>query len=208
MATESGFDPKTDNKINKKIHAHGLMQIRNETMKYLGDHHGELKDYLVHLTHDNLYDPSANICAGIRWLFRKKITASSKLGYSATWEEAVIDYKGYWDEKYYSNSIPNRGSIHHSDRHRNILLEHPQQAVLINLKNTSPKYGEFHQKTIHPYVMHSQHNVHVGSRPALPDVPYSGEYGAHGFAHSAFLLDKNAKGALYHPWQPDLPALV
>ena len=98
MATESGFDPKTDNKINKKIHAHGLMQIRNETMKYLGDYHGELKDYLVHLTHDNLYDPSANICAGIRWLFRKKITASSKSGHSATWEEAVIDYKGYWDD--------------------------------------------------------------------------------------------------------------
>ena len=98
MATESGFDPKTDNKINKKIHAHGLMQIRNETMQYLGDHHGELSDYLVNLTHDNLYDPSANICAGIRWLFRKKITASSKLGYSATWEEAVIDYKGYWDD--------------------------------------------------------------------------------------------------------------
>lgn len=39
-------------------------------------------------------NPSANICCGVRWLFRKKITASSKLDRQATWIEAVADYKG------------------------------------------------------------------------------------------------------------------
>lgn len=47
IATESGFDSKTDNKVNKKVHAHGLMQIRNETRDYLSDHKGELSNYLV-----------------------------------------------------------------------------------------------------------------------------------------------------------------
>lgn len=45
-----------------------------------------------------LLDPSANICAGVRWLFRKKDTASARLKRTATWDETVIEYKGYWDE--------------------------------------------------------------------------------------------------------------
>lgn len=99
IATESSFDPKVDNKVRKKIHAHGLMQIRSETMVYLKDHAGELKNYLVNLNHDDLYDPSANICAGVRWLFRKKLTASHKLGREATWEDAIFEYKSYWSER-------------------------------------------------------------------------------------------------------------
>jgi len=104
IATESGFDPKTDNKVNtKRVHAHGLMQITDETRDYLSNHEGELTNYLVTLTRDNLYNPSANICAGVRWLFRKKVTATNrlhknKINREATWEEAVIDYKGYWDD--------------------------------------------------------------------------------------------------------------
>ena len=98
IATESGFDPTADNKINEKIHAHGLMQITDQTWTILNNHKGELSNHLISFTKDNLYDPSANICAGVRWLFRKKVTASSKLGRPATWEETVIDYKGYWDD--------------------------------------------------------------------------------------------------------------
>ncbi|MDP3788419.1 MAG: hypothetical protein Q8Q60_03850 [Candidatus Chromulinivorax sp.] len=40
--------------------------------------------------------PSVNICSGVRWLFRKQITASSRLKRKATWEEAIIEYKAYW----------------------------------------------------------------------------------------------------------------
>jgi hypothetical protein len=40
-----------------------------------------------------LNDPSNNICAGVRWLFRKQAIASSLLGKNATWEEAVYEFK-------------------------------------------------------------------------------------------------------------------
>jgi hypothetical protein len=75
IATESSFniDPKPNDK------AHGLMQILNSTLGYLRDTKGELNDYLVCLAKKDLLNPSANICAGVRWLFRKKETAASKL---------------------------------------------------------------------------------------------------------------------------------
>lgn len=67
-------------------------------MHNLRDHNGELKDYLVHLSLNQLHDPSANICAGVRWIFRKKVTASSRLNREENWEEAVIFYKSYWND--------------------------------------------------------------------------------------------------------------
>ncbi len=97
MATESSFDEKAENKI-KNIHARGLLQITGQTWNILKDHHGELSNYLIDISEHDLFDPSANICSGIRWLFRKKITASSKLHREATWEEAIIDYKCYSDD--------------------------------------------------------------------------------------------------------------
>ena len=35
-----------------------------------------------------------SICAGIRWLFRKKAIASELLKRTATWEEAIAEFKG------------------------------------------------------------------------------------------------------------------
>ncbi|OGT54871.1 MAG: hypothetical protein A3F43_00465 [Gammaproteobacteria bacterium RIFCSPHIGHO2_12_FULL_42_10] len=69
------------------------MLFRNTTRKYLGDPKGELHDYLVRLSPTELLLPNNNICAGIRWLFRKKETARGKLKREATWEEAIEDYK-------------------------------------------------------------------------------------------------------------------
>lgn len=92
IATESSFEERP-----KKItNAVGLMQIRDDTFQYLHDTKGELKNYLIRVTKDELLNPSVNICAGIRWLFRKKETASSKLNRNASWEEAIISYKNYW----------------------------------------------------------------------------------------------------------------
>jgi hypothetical protein len=70
------------------------MQITNDTRKILGDENGELKDHYLTLTREDVDDPSNNICAGIRWLFRKQAIASSRLKRTATWEEAVAEFKG------------------------------------------------------------------------------------------------------------------
>ncbi len=94
IASESGFNPEMlANKKNSNS-ARGLMQILNSTRKTLGDEKGELQDHYLTVTKDELNDPSTNICAGIRWLFQKQKLASSFLKRDATWEEAVMNYKG------------------------------------------------------------------------------------------------------------------
>lgn len=94
IASESGFDPKVLANKKDRNSARGLMQITNDTRKILGDEKGELKDYYLTLTKEDLNDPSVNICAGIRWLFRKQAIASSLLKRPATWEESVAEFKG------------------------------------------------------------------------------------------------------------------
>lgn len=93
ILTESGFN--IDPKLKLSQDAHGLMQVLTKTFGYLGDTKGELKNYLVCLTKNQFLNPSANICAGIRWLFRKKETAANKLKHKATWINAIEDYKRY-----------------------------------------------------------------------------------------------------------------
>jgi len=70
------------------------MQITNGTRKILGNEKGELKDQYVTATKKDLNDPNVNICAGVRWLFRKRDLASTKLKRTATWIEAGEEYKG------------------------------------------------------------------------------------------------------------------
>lgn len=93
IATESSFkiDPPGKNRGN----AHGLMQVMSQTWEILRDHKGELSDHLICVNKDHYLDPSANICAGVRWLFRKKRLASGRLGQEATWIEACAEYKSY-----------------------------------------------------------------------------------------------------------------
>ncbi len=55
------------------------MQITGKTHQYLIGGESELKNYFLHLSVNELQNPSANICAGVRWLFRKKQTASALL---------------------------------------------------------------------------------------------------------------------------------
>lgn len=85
IASESGFNIKSNIPAGKKIgRAHGLMQLTDQTIQIFGDTQGELKNDFISLTPQDLSDPSSNICAGIRWLFRKKVTASARLGRAAT----------------------------------------------------------------------------------------------------------------------------
>lgn len=92
IGSESSFKP---NSIHRNG-VHGLMQVLPETFAHLrGGSETDLKNYFVNINKANYLDPSANICAGVRWLFRKKSIASSRLGRDATWAEAVADYKSY-----------------------------------------------------------------------------------------------------------------
>lgn len=95
IATESSFNPKTmADKKNPKS-ARGLMQVTDDSRKYLGNEKkGELKDHFVYASREDLFDPNINICAGIRWLFRKRQIASEILEHKASWEETVYEFKG------------------------------------------------------------------------------------------------------------------
>ncbi len=96
IATESGFRATIKIKDGKgQGHATGLMQVTDATQKILCDEKGELKDHLVNVDQKDLKDPCLNIAAGVRWLFRKKEIASSRLGREATWNETIVFYKGY-----------------------------------------------------------------------------------------------------------------
>lgn len=69
-------------------------QITEDTQRNLSGNKKELKDYFVILSDDDVYDPNKNICATIRWLFRKKETATARLRREPTWEEVLMEYKG------------------------------------------------------------------------------------------------------------------
>jgi hypothetical protein len=102
IASESTFKQNADtpqtSEIKNKIigHARGLMQLTESTWRIITgkDHTGEIKDHFVNLELSELMDPSANICAGTRWLFTKKAVAKERLNRAATWSEAVAEYKG------------------------------------------------------------------------------------------------------------------
>lgn len=94
IATESEFKPKLLAIPKNSNSARGLMQITNSSRRILGDEKGELKDHFVIATKAELNDPNVNVCAGIRWLFYKQRMASHKLGRTASWIEAVYEYKG------------------------------------------------------------------------------------------------------------------
>lgn len=94
VASESGFKPTRLFNKNNSNSARGLTQITNSTRKLLSGDKGGLKDYLLTATKNDLNDPSVNICAGVRWLFEKRRLATSHLKRSASWTDAIWEYKG------------------------------------------------------------------------------------------------------------------
>lgn len=95
LGSESSFNinPPWGNK-----NAHGLMQLLHDTFIILQNPKGELHNYLIRIPWNKILDPTTNICMGIRWLFQKKKLASIRLHRIASWDEAVIEYKSYWDQ--------------------------------------------------------------------------------------------------------------
>lgn len=94
IASESQFNTKVLANPKDQNSARGLLQITNETRKILGNEKGELKDHYLTLTKEDLNEPSNNICAGVRWLFRKRAIATDLLKRPASWEESISEFKG------------------------------------------------------------------------------------------------------------------
>jgi len=96
IATESSFNPKSINRTNKKRTgpARGLMQITEEAQRQLAGDEKELKDSLVILNDEEVWDPNKNICAGVRWLFRKREILKSQIKNNPTWNEVLMGFKG------------------------------------------------------------------------------------------------------------------
>jgi len=101
IASESGFNPDIVNFKNPPEigPARGLMQLTDITLRILHAHEDELRDHFIYLSHAKAMDPSANICAGTRWLFQKRAGAKERYAkidpdHVITWEDAVAEYKG------------------------------------------------------------------------------------------------------------------
>ena len=100
IATESGFD-QTSKIFNKKPigFARGLMQITEQAQRQLVGGEKELRDHLVILDDDEIMDPNKNVCAGTRWLFRKREILKSQIKKSPNWEDVLMGYKGKFFKK-------------------------------------------------------------------------------------------------------------
>lgn len=121
IATESSFE--TSPKIPAGGHrgfARGLMQITDETLQILNNPKGELKDHIFRITAKEIFDPSANICAGVRWLFWKRRLASIRLKREASWVESIAEYKSYLS-KILSGEQPNPKAMQELEKYYNML---------------------------------------------------------------------------------------
>lgn len=96
IASESGFNPSSWNRRRGKNAAYGLMQVLNASVQLLKDSK-ELRDHFINLTNDDMKDPNLSICAGIRWLIRKKQIREARLKRPVSWRDAVAEYKDYDD---------------------------------------------------------------------------------------------------------------
>jgi hypothetical protein len=91
IASESGF--RIDPHENKK--AFGITQITPETLKIVQDPAGEAKEFIfTKIRQKDLKDPHIAIPIGIRWLFRKRVTAMNQLKRPPVHEELILEYKG------------------------------------------------------------------------------------------------------------------
>ncbi len=95
MESESRFKPTAYAENKKSIgRARGLIQITEATLRILKDRKGEIKDHYIDISKEELFNPSKNICAATRWLFRKREILQKRLGRSPTWPEVIVEYKG------------------------------------------------------------------------------------------------------------------
>jgi predicted nucleotidyltransferase len=90
LATESGFE--VNPKGGKGDTAIGIGQLMPVTIGYLSQRNKELKDHFIEITKAEALDPNVNICASIRWLFRKYEIANRRK--KVSWLKVLEEYKG------------------------------------------------------------------------------------------------------------------
>lgn len=96
ISSESSF--RTDPSENKI--ALGIAQITKKTLKILQDPKGEAKDFIFNkIRQKDLKNPDIAIPMAVRWLFRKRATAMSKLKRAPDHEELILEYKGLLKSK-------------------------------------------------------------------------------------------------------------
>lgn len=93
IASESSFNPSAWNKAKGPKRARGLTQVLDGTLPLLKEGASELRDHFLNLSEDDMLDPNLSICAGVRWLLRKKELEEAKLKRPISWREAIIKYK-------------------------------------------------------------------------------------------------------------------
>ncbi len=97
IGSESGF--RADPAENRKT-ALGVIQITKSTLKILLDPKGEVSSFTFKdIRQKDLIDPAVSIPLGVRWLFRKRVTAQSKLKRTPTHTELILEYKGLLKSK-------------------------------------------------------------------------------------------------------------
>lgn len=98
IESESRFKPLSTAPNRNVGLANGLIQLTEQTFKILRDRKGELKDHYIDLAKSEWFHPSANICAGIRWLFWKRHILSKRIKESPSWADTVAEYKGIYKD--------------------------------------------------------------------------------------------------------------
>lgn len=94
--SESTFNPLAQAKNKKELGgtARGLIQLTEQALQILKDRKGEIKDHYIELKKEELFNPSKNICAAIRWIFRKREILQKRFKRSPSWIETIAEYKG------------------------------------------------------------------------------------------------------------------
>ncbi|GEM_PF-632299 len=92
--TRFKINASTENKKKKTGNAQGLVQLTEETVGLLDPTNKELSDHHFSISQKDIFDPNINICVAIRWLFRKREIAQSRLRRIPTWYEVLLEYKG------------------------------------------------------------------------------------------------------------------
>jgi hypothetical protein len=95
LASESSFQLKPQVPPSHK--AIGIGQLMPVTIGLLSQRNKELKNHFIEITKEEAWDPNINICASIRWLFRKYEIASRRG--AKDWVEVIEKYKGISHQK-------------------------------------------------------------------------------------------------------------
>jgi predicted nucleotidyltransferase len=95
--------------------AMGLIQLTDQALEILNTEKSEINNFNIQLKRDDLMDPDVSISAGIRWLFHKKKLADVIMKHDASWNDAIINYKGYLNDYIKNPKLDMKGVDNYND---------------------------------------------------------------------------------------------